>query len=263
MTIGEKPTKQDVIPCIDQLTRIQSELQDTVKDLAKSKKKYFETEQMAHTVREKADIEAKSKLSLFQSRISLQKASVKLKAKRSDCNSKATHARNEYLLTLAAANAHQDRYYQTDLMNTMKDLDGDIYDHVKDYLISFSRTELETCQSVHNTFQFLLETSSRVMQDFNQQLFLQENPVFHKAQVFHFQPSDSDMEPVIALQRKTQSVIKLWWVASYWFSSLGIFQDLSFRWSISYELTMLAGLDRVAQPCEPCDTVEHESNSAM
>ncbi|MGH0171166.1 UNVERIFIED_CONTAM: hypothetical protein FKN15_067471 [Acipenser sinensis] len=73
------------------------------------------------------------------------------------------------------------------------DLDGDIYDHVKDYLISFSRTELETCQSVHNTFQFLLETSSRVMQDFNQQLFLQENPVFHKAQVFHFQPSDSDM----------------------------------------------------------------------
>lgn len=34
---------------------------------------------------------------------------------------------------------------------------------------------------------------SQVMQDFNQQLFLQENPVFHKAQVFHFQPSDSDM----------------------------------------------------------------------
>ncbi|PNJ51444.1 FCHSD2 isoform 8, partial [Pongo abelii] len=77
-------------------------------------------EQMAHAVREKADIEAKSKLSLFQSRISLQKASVKLKARRSECNSKATHARNDYLLTLAAANAHQDRYYQTDLVNIMK-----------------------------------------------------------------------------------------------------------------------------------------------
>uniref|UniRef100_A0A8D0LBV3 Uncharacterized protein n=1 Tax=Sphenodon punctatus TaxID=8508 RepID=A0A8D0LBV3_SPHPU len=59
-------------------------------------------------------------LSLFQSRISLQKASVKLKARRSECNSKATHARNDYLLTLAAANAHQDRYYQTDLVNIMK-----------------------------------------------------------------------------------------------------------------------------------------------
>uniref|UniRef100_A0A8C3LK14 F-BAR and double SH3 domains protein 2 n=1 Tax=Chrysolophus pictus TaxID=9089 RepID=A0A8C3LK14_CHRPC len=136
--------EQQLKKYVDQLTRIQAELQETVKDLAKGKKKYFETEQMAQAVREKADIEAKSKLSLFQSRISLQKASVKLKARRSECNSKAIHARNDYLLTLAAANAHQDRYYQTDLVNIMKALDGN------------------TCQAVQNTFQFLLETSSRV-----------------------------------------------------------------------------------------------------
>lgn len=91
----------------------------------------------------------RSKLSLFQSRSSLQRASVKvrhlyiqiksalhvvmfeasvssvnftfqLKAKRSECNSKATHARNDYLLTLAAANAHQQRYYDTDLIDSIK-----------------------------------------------------------------------------------------------------------------------------------------------
>ncbi|XP_029817329.1 F-BAR and double SH3 domains protein 2 [Manacus vitellinus] len=184
--------EQQLKKCVEQLTRIQTELQETVKDLAKGKKKYFETEQMAQAVRDKADIEAKSKLSLFQSRISLQKASVKLKARRSECNSKAIHARNDYLLTLAAANAHQDRYYQTDLVNIMKALDGNIYDHLKDYLMAFSRTELETCQAVQNTFQFLLETSSRVVRDYNLQLFLQENSVFHKPQPFQFQPSDSD-----------------------------------------------------------------------
>uniref|UniRef100_A0A8C5K2L2 F-BAR and double SH3 domains protein 2 n=2 Tax=Jaculus jaculus TaxID=51337 RepID=A0A8C5K2L2_JACJA len=184
--------EQQLKRCVDQLTKIQMELQETVKDLAKGKKKYFETEQMAHAVREKADIEAKSKLSLFQSRISLQKASVKLKARRSECNSKATHARNDYLLTLAAANAHQDRYYQTDLVNIMKTLDGNVYDHLKDYLIAFSRTELETCQAVQNTFQFLLENSSKVVRDYNLQLFLQENAVFHKPQPFQFQPCDSD-----------------------------------------------------------------------
>ncbi|XP_046541572.1 F-BAR and double SH3 domains protein 2 isoform X2 [Equus quagga] len=184
--------EQQLKRCVDQLTKIQTELQETVKDLAKGKKKYFETEQMAHAVREKADIEAKSKLSLFQSRISLQKASVKLKARRSECNSKATHARNDYLLTLAAANAHQDRYYQTDLVNIMKALDGNVYDHLKDYLIAFSRTELETCQAVQNTFQVLLETSSKVVRDYNLQLFLQENAVFHKPQPFQFQPCDSD-----------------------------------------------------------------------
>lgn len=184
--------EQQLKRCVDQLTKIQTELQETVKDLAKGKKKYFETEQMAHAVREKADIEAKSKLSLFQSRISLQKASVKLKARRSECNSKAIHARNDYLLTLAAANAHQDRYYQTDLVNIMKALDGNVYDHLKDYLIAFSRTELEICQAVQNTFQFLLETSSKVVRDYNLQLFLQENAVFHKPQPFQFQPCDSD-----------------------------------------------------------------------
>uniref|UniRef100_A0A8C2T1W0 F-BAR and double SH3 domains protein 2 n=1 Tax=Coturnix japonica TaxID=93934 RepID=A0A8C2T1W0_COTJA len=153
--------EQQLKKYVDQLTRIQAELQETVKDLAKGKKKYFETEQMAQAVREKADIEAKSKLSLFQSRISLQKASVKV-TRRSECNPRLFHARNDYLLTLAAANAHQDRYYQTDLVNIMKALDGNVYDHLKDYLMALSRTELETCQAVQNTFQFLLETSSRV-----------------------------------------------------------------------------------------------------
>lgn len=47
------------LQCIDQLTKIQAEFQETVKDLAKSKKKYFELEQMAHAAREKADLEAK------------------------------------------------------------------------------------------------------------------------------------------------------------------------------------------------------------
>lgn len=44
---------------IDQLSCIQAELQESVKELAKAKKKYYDCEQVAHAVREKADIEAK------------------------------------------------------------------------------------------------------------------------------------------------------------------------------------------------------------
>ncbi|XP_016887716.1 F-BAR and double SH3 domains protein 2 isoform X2 [Cynoglossus semilaevis] len=185
--------EQQLKKTIDQLSGIQAELQESVKELAKAKKKYYDCEQVAHTVREKADIEAKSKLGLFQSRISLQKASVKLKAKRSGCNSKATQARNDYLLTLAAANAHHDRYYHTDLLHCIQALDGRIYEHVKDYLVSLCHTELEASQAPHNTFQFLLDKSTRLIQEYNQQLFMQENPVFHKAQDFQFQPSEYDV----------------------------------------------------------------------
>uniref|UniRef100_A0A8C6SQS9 FCH and double SH3 domains 2 n=1 Tax=Neogobius melanostomus TaxID=47308 RepID=A0A8C6SQS9_9GOBI len=132
-----------------------------------------------------------SKLSLFQSRSSLQRASVKLKAKRSECNSKATHARNDYLLTLAAANAHQQRYYDTDLTDCIKVLDGKIHTHVKDCLVSLCRTELETYEAAQNTFTRLFSSSSEVCQIHLEQ-FVEKNPMFQRASDFLFQPNDSD-----------------------------------------------------------------------
>ncbi|XP_054612002.1 F-BAR and double SH3 domains protein 2-like isoform X1 [Dunckerocampus dactyliophorus] len=184
--------EQQLRKCIEQLTTIQAELQESVKDLAKSRKKYQEAETMAQAVREKAELEAKSKLSLFQSKSSLQRATVKLKAKRSECNSKATHARNDYLLTLAAANAHQQRYYDTDLSDCLKVLDGRIYEQVKDYLVSLCQTELETYQAAHNVFSRLSNSSNGVLQEFHQQLFVQKNPIFQKVADFSYQPIDTD-----------------------------------------------------------------------
>lgn len=48
-----------VCQCIERLMSIQAELQDSVKDLTKSRKKYQEAETMAQAVREKAELEAK------------------------------------------------------------------------------------------------------------------------------------------------------------------------------------------------------------
>ncbi|XP_061818744.2 F-BAR and double SH3 domains protein 2-like isoform X2 [Nerophis lumbriciformis] len=184
--------EQQLRKCIERLTTIQAELQESVKDLTKSRKKYQEAETMAQAVREKAELEAKSKLSLFQSRSSLQRATVKLKAKRSECNSKAAHARNDYLLTLAAANAHQQRYYDTDLSDCLKVLDGKVYEQVKDYLVALCQTELETYKAAHDVFNRLLDSSNRVLQEFHQQLFVQKNPVFQKMADFSYQPIDED-----------------------------------------------------------------------
>ncbi|XP_026227265.1 F-BAR and double SH3 domains protein 2-like [Anabas testudineus] len=195
--------EQQLRKSIEQLTMVQAELQESVKELTKSRKKYQEAETMAQAVREKAELDAKFKLSLFQSRSSLQRASVKLKAKRSECNSKATHARNDYLLTLAAANAHQQRYYNTDLMDCIKILDGRIYEQVKDYLVSLCQTELETYEAVHNTFSQLLNSSNEVLQEFHQQLFVHKNPMFQQAPDFLYQPIDSDT--VVQLQRESGS----------------------------------------------------------
>uniref|UniRef100_A0A673NJF6 F-BAR and double SH3 domains protein 2-like n=1 Tax=Sinocyclocheilus rhinocerous TaxID=307959 RepID=A0A673NJF6_9TELE len=176
--------------CCEQLARAQADLQGTIRDLEKSRKTYQEAEQTAQTVREKADMEAKSKLSLFQSRSSLKRASVKLKTKKNEWKLKATQARNDYLLTLSTTNAHQDRYYETDLI--IQVLDGSFYDHVQSFLISLCQTELETSQSIQDTFQCLLDTSSGVTQDIHQQIFIQDNPLFQKAAPFQYQPCEND-----------------------------------------------------------------------
>uniref|UniRef100_A0A672FIP1 F-BAR and double SH3 domains protein 2-like n=1 Tax=Salarias fasciatus TaxID=181472 RepID=A0A672FIP1_SALFA len=183
------------VQCVEQLTAVQAELQDSVKELTKTRKKYQEAQTLAQAVRDKAELDAKSKLSLFQSRSSLQRASVKLKAKRSECNSRATHARNDYLLTLAAANAHLQRYYGNDLLDCIRVLDGAVYEQVKDCLVSLCQTELESYRAVHHTFNQLLISSNGVQQDFHQQLFVQKNQVFQPAPDFLYQPSESD--PVI------------------------------------------------------------------
>ncbi|XP_068186721.1 F-BAR and double SH3 domains protein 2-like isoform X3 [Antennarius striatus] len=189
---GRLQKEQQLRKCVEQLAAVQAELQQSMKELTKSRKKYQEAESTAQAVREKAELDAKSKLSLFQSRSSLQRATVKLKAKRSECNSKATHTRNDYLLTLAAANAHQRRYYDTDLTDAIKVLDGRVYDQVRGYLTALCAAELEAEQSVHDTFSRLLGSAQGVHQEFHQQLLVQNDVLFQKAPDFLFQPADSD-----------------------------------------------------------------------
>lgn len=192
--------------CVEQLTLIQAELQESVKELTKSRKKYQEAETMAQAVRDKAEFEAKSKLSLFQSRSSLQRASVKLKAKRTESNCKATQARNDYILTLAAANAHQQRYYNTDLIYCIQVLDGKIHNEVKEYLVSLCRAELETYEATHSSFSQILASASAILQQFHQEQFVEKNPIFQRASDFLFQPNDSDT--VMDLQRIAGSSVE-------------------------------------------------------
>ncbi|CAF91179.1 unnamed protein product, partial [Tetraodon nigroviridis] len=193
--------EQQLRKCADQLMAVQAELQESVKEVMKSRKKYQEAQAVAQAVREKAELDARSRLSLFQSRSSLQRASVKLKAKRSECNFKATHTRNEYLLTLAAANAHQRHYYDTDLISCIKVLDGQIYAQVKDYLMSLCQIELDGYQTVDRIFGHLVKVSSGMLQDFQEQLFIQKNWIFQQPPEFLFQPIDSDS--VMQLQRES------------------------------------------------------------
>lgn len=83
---------------------------------------YFEEESGASDVRDKAkeaDEKAKGRkkdmASFFQSTKTLRRKAGNLSIKQEELDIKSTGARNDYILSLAAANAHQEHYFKNDL----------------------------------------------------------------------------------------------------------------------------------------------------
>ncbi|MEE6478610.1 hypothetical protein FKM82_011893 [Ascaphus truei] len=188
---------------IEQLLKVQNELLETVKEVSKTKKRYVQLERVSEVAKEKAaDAEARLKKSdhgIFHTKASLQKLSAKLV----DCTQQLAEARNEYLLALAAANAHLNHYYLTHLPNIMKCLDGDLYERLRDYLTLISKTELNTCKSTQERFRDLLEMSNQVSRQQNLQLFLKDTNLFSPTPVQQFQPAGTDK--VSHLEKLTKS----------------------------------------------------------
>ncbi|XP_046409814.1 protein nervous wreck isoform X1 [Neodiprion fabricii] len=181
---------------IDQLMMVQKELQTCVQDVDKTKKFYFDEEHSAHDVRDKAkDIEEKLKKkkgSFFQSITSLQKNSAKVSSKRDALEEKSTGARNDYLLSLAAANAHQNRYFVVDLQTTMQFLEQGVYDKVAEYLTLMGRTELLTCLATQNSFGKIRDQAQQLTREYNLQCCYLYYPVLKQHIQYEFEPCDSD-----------------------------------------------------------------------
>lgn len=121
------------------IVNVQKELHLSVGDVDKTKKSYFDEEHCAHDVRDKAkDIEEKLKKkkgSFFQSITSLQKNSARVTSRKELLEEKSSGARNDYILSLAAANAHQNRYFTVDLQTTMTTMENYVFERVAEYLM--------------------------------------------------------------------------------------------------------------------------------
>ncbi|XP_056630578.1 protein nervous wreck [Diorhabda sublineata] len=182
--------------CVDQLALVQKELQLCVQDVDKTKKLYFDEEHGAHEVRDKArDIEEKLKKkkgSFFQSITSLQKNSAKVSSKRDQLEEKSTGARNDYLLCLAAANAHQNRYFVVDLQLCMTTMESGVYDKVAEYLSLMGRTELLTCSAMQNSFSTIRDQAKQLTRDYNLQCCYLYYPVLKQHIHYEFDPCDND-----------------------------------------------------------------------
>lgn len=182
--------------CVNHLANIQKEVQNTVQKVDITKKSYFDEEHSAHGVRDKArDIEEKLKKkkgSFFQSITSLQKNSARVTTRKEELEEKSTGARNDYLLSLAAANAHQNRYFAHDLQTTMTTMENYVFDRIAEYLTLMGRTELLTCHATQNSFSKIRDQAQQLTREYNVQCCYLFYPVLKQHIQYDFEPCDND-----------------------------------------------------------------------
>lgn len=182
--------------CLNQISNIQKEVQTTVTKIDITKKSYFDEEHSAHGVRDKArDIEEKLKKkkgSFFQSITSLQKNSARVTSRKEELEEKSTGARNDYLLSLAQANAHQNRYFTVDLQTTMTTMENYVFERIADYLTLMGRTELLTCSATQHSFGKIRDQATQLTRDYNVQCLYLLYPVLKQHIQYEYEPCDND-----------------------------------------------------------------------
>ncbi|XP_022832541.1 F-BAR and double SH3 domains protein 2 isoform X3 [Spodoptera litura] len=193
--------------CTDTLAQAHKELQTTVIDVDKTKKLYFDEEHTAHDVRDKAkDIEEKLKKkkgSFFQSITSLQKNSAKVSSRRDQLEEKSTGARNDYLLSIAAANAHQNRYFLVELQNCMLSMEAAVYEKVSEFLTFMGRTELLTCSATQHSFGKIRDQAQQLTRDYNLQCLYLYYPVLKQHIQYEFEPCDNDPIDSVTIEHES------------------------------------------------------------
>ncbi|KAF3422055.1 hypothetical protein E2986_01132 [Frieseomelitta varia] len=218
---------------IDQLMIVQKELQMCVQDVDKTKKFYFDEEHSAHDVRDKAkDIEEKY-----------------VSSKRDALEEKSTGARNDYLLALAAANAHQNRYFVVDLQNTMQYLEQGVYDKVAEYLTLMGRTELLTCLATQNSFGKIRDQAQQLTREYNIQCCCLYYPVLKQHIQYDFEACDHD--PVERITADHSAAATLGKEARRW--STRIAREISSIRENSRKVQVLLQLKESGQKTDPND----------
>ncbi|KAK0156651.1 F-BAR and double SH3 domains protein 1 [Merluccius polli] len=185
----------------EQLQRVQGEVVDAIRELHRIKKRYHHLSHIANVAREKAaEAQARARRNdhgIFHFRTGLQRMSTKLNSRLKECDDRLHEVRNEYLLSLAAVNAHLHHYYTAQLPHIMEHMDGDMYDQLRGHFTLLCDTEISVCLATHTEYSRILDSAAKVTRERNVQHFLQEVHSFSATPCLAFQPTVRDVVNVL------------------------------------------------------------------
>ncbi|KAI1278765.1 F-BAR and double SH3 domains protein 2 [Halotydeus destructor] len=129
------------------LKKMQDEVNQTVVELDKHRKFYLEEEHVAKKARDTEEKLMKRKGGIFSKFTDLQGKKEKSSAQREATEIESTHARNEYILSLASANAHLNHFFTLDVPSLLKTMDDEALDKCRDLALEAEITKWMSCFS--------------------------------------------------------------------------------------------------------------------
>lgn len=131
--------------CLDtHLKRIHEDVVVSMVDVEKARKLYYEDESQAKKARENEEKIKKKRSGLLTKFTDLQAKKEKTSAQREANDIQSTQARNDYIMALAAANAHLQHYYEKDLNDFIHLIDDGVLDHCKIFMATLSECDINS-----------------------------------------------------------------------------------------------------------------------
>ncbi|KAJ3333751.1 F-BAR and double SH3 domains protein 1 [Blyttiomyces sp. JEL0837] len=169
----------------DELEKLRVSYEKSAKEAESAKKKYEETSKKPNS--------GLNALKNMMTRMDGDERVEKLRVKWKNAARKLAEIRNEYLLMLDAVNAIQDRFYQKDVPDIIKQLDGPYYEELQKAILSFADLQESVAKSVVEEVAASKECAAKIVRETDVTAFLTEHAtLFTEFKSFSFEPCAND-----------------------------------------------------------------------
>jgi hypothetical protein len=129
---------------------------------------------------------------MFESKATLERTEKKASEKLKISQKQLVVHRNDYLLSLSETNAHLAKHFGTDIPETLKVIDGDFYDKIRNAYVLYAQIEIDNMNALRAEFEDLREQANLVNREYVTECFLMVNSVLSNKIVYQFDPMTND-----------------------------------------------------------------------
>lgn len=197
--------------CLDtHLKRIHEDIVVSMVDIEKARKLYYEDESQAKKARENEEKIKKKRSGILTKFTDLQAKKEKTSAQREANDIQSTQARNDYIMALAAGNAHLNHYQQRDLNDFIHLIDDGVLDHCKIFMATLSECDINSLKDALTHAQYWSKMINLTGSQRTNSIFFdcEQSKCLRNALSLVFEPCNNDPIQSISLEHNADYALQ-------------------------------------------------------